>query len=115
MPRFYSSIDALLHCSRTESQGRVVLEAMLAGVLVLAPAISGVVDFVIHRHTGIIIDPDDPFSMRSELEWLTNHPEHDTWVRAHARSLAVDSVNEAIVSWQHLLGSLLPDRKKQRS
>jgi glycosyltransferase involved in cell wall biosynthesis len=44
VPDFYQSVNCLLVCSRTEAHSRVVLEAMLAGVVILARPTDRTVD-----------------------------------------------------------------------
>ena len=74
MPGFYAGIDFLLVLSRTESQCRVVLEAMLAGVIVLARRCDGVADLIEDGVTGFYVDPADPEALRALLVGLQRRP-----------------------------------------
>jgi 1,2-diacylglycerol 3-alpha-glucosyltransferase len=106
MASFYAGIDCLLLCSRTESQSRVVLEAMLAGVLVLARPTTGVEDLVLDGLTGFLIDPANPCTVRDRLHLLLQQPDLASAVRGAARERANDVVLRAERDWVDLLETL---------
>lgn len=105
MPELYRELDCLLLCSRTESQSRVALEAMLAGVIVLGRPTTGVVDVLVDGRTGFCIDPDDPGSVRTLLDRLLDEPDLVAAVRDSARSHAAQLTGRAERDWAELLVS----------
>ena len=48
----------------------VVLEAMAAGLPVVATAVSGLAEAVVHGKTGLLVDPDQPEALARALELL---------------------------------------------
>jgi glycosyltransferase involved in cell wall biosynthesis len=103
MPMFYASIDFLLILSRTESQCRVALEAMLAGVLVLARKADGIADLIIDGATGFFIDPRDPDAVHLLLERLANNPAQVDAVRERAVDRARLLIAKSCGDWRRLV------------
>jgi len=59
MPPFYRAMDLLCHPSRREGAPRAVLEAMAAGLPVVAADVDGVPDLVEDGRTGFVFPVDD--------------------------------------------------------
>lgn len=62
--------DVLLHASQYEGQSNAILEAMSAGVPVVASDIPGNRDLVIDQQTGYLVDRDDVRTMVQRLRRL---------------------------------------------
>jgi glycosyltransferase involved in cell wall biosynthesis len=60
---FIHAADLLIHPSRAEGQGMVLLEAMLLRTPVLATNVGGIPSCVTHGETGLLVPPDDPDAM----------------------------------------------------
>ncbi len=58
LPRAYSSADAFLFCSSTDTYGQVILEAAASGLPVVAVAEGGPAALIENRHTGLLCRPD---------------------------------------------------------
>jgi glycosyltransferase involved in cell wall biosynthesis len=56
---FITASDMLIHPSRTEAQGLVVLEAMLLRTPILASAVGGIPSSIEHGESGWLVPPDD--------------------------------------------------------
>jgi len=61
--------------SRWEAAPYVVLEAMRAGLPVVASAVDGVDEIVEPEHSGLLVAPDDPAGLAAALDRLDAHPE----------------------------------------
>lgn len=59
----------------TEGQGVVILEAMRAGVPVVASAVGGIVDLIVDGETGFLVPEKDPEALSAVLARLLNSPE----------------------------------------
>jgi glycosyltransferase involved in cell wall biosynthesis len=71
----YAACDAFALTSRWEGFPLVVLEAMRAGLPVVAYDIGGVCEQVHHGNTGFLIDPGDAIALAGRLRQLATDPE----------------------------------------
>jgi glycosyltransferase involved in cell wall biosynthesis len=72
--RVFSAFDALALSSRTEGTPIVLLEAMAAGVPVVATAVGGVPD-VLPLDGGLLVPPEAPAALAVALRGLFDEPE----------------------------------------
>jgi glycosyltransferase involved in cell wall biosynthesis len=107
MDTFFARVDVVLVCSQTESQSRLAIEAMLAGVVVLAREVEGVTDIVQHGRSGFFMDPDDPVGFVDQLRSLRADPALLRSVRSCARATACALVADAELAWPRLLAHLM--------
>ena len=66
LPDCYAAADAFVFASRTETQGLVLLEAMSAGLPVVALAEMGTAD-ILDARRGAIVPNDDPYAFAMAL------------------------------------------------
>jgi glycosyltransferase involved in cell wall biosynthesis len=66
--------DALVHPARWEGFGLALLEAMLAGLPVVATRVSSIPEIVADGETGVLVPPDDPAALRAALERVLADP-----------------------------------------
>jgi len=60
VPTYLHAADIFLRPSRSEGMGSSFLEAMAAGLPVIATAVGGISDFLRHRENGMIVPVNDP-------------------------------------------------------
>jgi glycosyltransferase involved in cell wall biosynthesis len=60
--------DAMLFATRFEGQGRVIVEAMAAGLPVIGSNQSPFTDMIINEQTGLLVDPDDVMEIARALD-----------------------------------------------
>ncbi|WP_372400572.1 glycosyltransferase family 4 protein (plasmid) [Azospirillum sp. HJ39] len=70
LPAAYRSADAFVFPSRDEGMPNVVLEAMAAGLPVVATRIAGNRDLVVDGETGLMLEPDDVPALASAIARL---------------------------------------------
>lgn len=87
-PALMRSFDVLAAPSRWEGLPLVVLEAMLAGVPVVATPVGGVPDAVRHGQTGLLVPVDDDRALTAALDQLVSD-------RALRRQLAAAAADDA--------------------
>jgi glycosyltransferase involved in cell wall biosynthesis len=67
--------ELLVHPVRWEGFGLVLLEAMLAGLPVVASRVSSVPEIVLEGETGLLVPPDDPAALAAAVNALLGDPE----------------------------------------
>ena len=67
--------DVFVHPARWEGFGLVVLEAMLAGLPVVASRVSALPELVADEETGLLVPPDDPGSLAAAVSRLLADPD----------------------------------------
>jgi glycosyltransferase involved in cell wall biosynthesis len=74
MPALFRSADAVVCAPWYEPFGIVPLEAMACGVPVVAAAVGGLRDTVVHQGTGLHVPPKDPAAIAAALAVLLADP-----------------------------------------
>lgn len=88
--RYYQLADVFVRPSRSEGQGISFLEAMGAGVPVVATPVGGIVDFISDRETGIFVRPGDAEDVARGIADVLESPALCERIVAQARALVID-------------------------
>ena len=88
--------------TREDNCPMVVLEAMAAGVPVLASNVGGVPDLIEHEKTGLFCDPQRPESFREGVARLLGEPKLGRQLVANARAEAQRRFHPKIIAQRHL-------------
>ena len=86
----YSAADLLVHPSRAETFGLVILESMACGTPVVAFEVGGVPELVRPGLTGYLATPDDPSSLSKGISDLLDAPGDRERMAAVCRRSAVN-------------------------
>ena len=86
--RAFASTDVFVLPSLFEPFGIVLLEAMAAGVPVVASRVGGIVEVVEDERTGLLVPPADPTALAGALERLISDPSLRRVMGAEARRRA---------------------------
>jgi L-malate glycosyltransferase len=68
-------IDIVVHPSLTEGLSNVVLEAMAAGLPVVATRVGGNPELVQDGRTGVLVPPQNPIALAHAIAFLLDHPQ----------------------------------------
>ncbi len=88
--------------TREDNCPMVVLEAMAAGVPVLASAIGGVPDLIEHEVTGLLCDPDKPETFRAAVARLLEDRPLAERLAEEAKKRARQRFHPLVVAKQHV-------------
>ena len=95
LPACYAAADAFVFASRTETQGLVLLEAMAAGLPVVALAAMGTTD-ILGARRGALVPDDNPSAFALELVRLLRNGELHRRLAAEARRYAGEWSDETL-------------------
>jgi glycosyltransferase involved in cell wall biosynthesis len=88
VPRLLASCDILVHPTRTEAFGLALVEALSAGLPVVATNVEGIPE-VLDGTDTILVPPDDPMALRKAvLQTLNRTPEETALAIAKGRKRA---------------------------
>ena len=92
VPQLLNMADVFLFCSRTEGLPNALLEAMAAGLPIVATAVAGCRDLIKHKYTGLLASPGCFEDIATQLRTLLRDRvsarrmgfQAQAWVRAYA-------------------------------
>lgn len=91
-------MDVFVLPSLYEGFGIAILEAMAASRPVVATAVGGIPEVVVHGETGLLVPPGDPVALADALHELLAHPDRARELGARGRERAREKFRiEAIV------------------
>ena len=85
VPALLAGADAFVLPSRSEAFPNGAIEAMAAGLPVIASATGGLLDLIDNGRTGILVPPDDPSALAHAIAGLVTSPAHASVLGAAAR------------------------------
>jgi glycosyltransferase involved in cell wall biosynthesis len=85
---YLQQMNVLVVPSHNEGMGRVVVEAMAAGLAVLATSVGGLLDLVIPGFNGILVEPRSPQQLADRLDQLAQDSEFLRQLGHNGRSMA---------------------------
>jgi L-malate glycosyltransferase len=85
VPSVLAAADVFVLPSRSEAFPNSVIEAMAAGLPVIASAVGGLLDLIDHDRTGLLVPPSDAEALTHALRFLIENPTHAAAIGATAR------------------------------
>jgi glycosyltransferase involved in cell wall biosynthesis len=104
----YSAADAIVVPSRQEAFGQTASEALACGTPVVAFGATGLLDVVLHQHTGYLAKPFDVEDLANGICWVlqeqleSESTETLSWLGANARHDAITRFSNSVVAKQYL-------------
>jgi glycosyltransferase involved in cell wall biosynthesis len=87
MPRYLAASDIFVRPSLSEGQGASFIEAMAAGLPVIATAVGGIPDFLKDGETGLFCEVHNPRSIAQKVEKLLKDRESREYIVNNARRM----------------------------
>ncbi len=102
--------DALLLPARQEAMPMVILEAMAAGVAVVATRVGEVAELVLDDTTGLLVPPGDPAALADAITRLLASPAERAWLgrQGMARHRALFDLHTYAARLGAIYGRVLP-------
>ena len=85
VPALLAQADAFVLPSRSEAFPNGAIEAMAAGLPVVASSVGGLLDLIDHGETGLLVRPDDPVALGDAIESLVLSPAKAALIGCAAR------------------------------
>ena len=82
--------DVCLTCSSNEAMGRVTIEAMMAGCLVVAANYGATKELVADGETGLLYEFGHPESLADKIQWAMGHPDQANQIARSGKKWALD-------------------------
>jgi glycogen(starch) synthase len=104
-------VDFAVQPSHFEALGLSAVEALAAGVPVIASAVGGLLDFVIEGHNGMLCPPHDPPALAACIRTLIEDTELRRQLAGNARASVAAEYDERVVfsRFALLLRQLAPE------
>lgn len=105
IPKYLRASDIFIRPSRSEGMGNSFVEAMAAGLPVIATQEGGIADFLFDEKrnpdkpvTGFAVDKDSPEQIAAQVKYLMEHPEKVRSVVAVAKALVSEKYDWNVVA-----------------
>ncbi len=73
--KYLKAFDVFLLPSRTEALSYALLEALQAGLPIVATNVGGIPEVVEHKKTGLLVPPENPRALAHALRFMMTHPD----------------------------------------
>lgn len=93
VPEYLAISDIFIRPSLSEGQGIAFLEAMAAGVPVIAAPVGGIVDFLRDRETGLFCETNNSKSIAEKAEELLDNKELAEKIKINAKNMVEKNYN----------------------
>ncbi len=105
-----AAADVFVHCSDHEGLPVAIVEALRAGLPVVAAHVGGVPDLVLDGENGFLLDPGDAAGFGEKIELLLNDRDLQKRMAARAAEFAQDLDGAAVIDkieaiYRELIGS----------
>jgi colanic acid/amylovoran biosynthesis glycosyltransferase len=85
--RLYRNVDLVVSPSLSEGIPVVLMEAMAAGLPVVATRVGGIPELVRHGLTGLLVAPGDTLELAEAIQWVLEYPVPARQLGSNARNL----------------------------
>jgi sugar transferase (PEP-CTERM/EpsH1 system associated) len=109
VPEILKVLDLFVLSSVSEGLAVTLLEAMASELPIVATAVGGNPEVVIHNETGIIVPPQDPAALAEAITWMIDHPEEAVRMGRRGRQRVIEhfSLEAMVHQYENLYESLI--------
>lgn len=90
MPKYLAVSEIFIRPSLTEGQGASFMEAMAAGLPIIATSVGGIPDFLTDGETGLVCEVKNPRSIAQKIEKYLKDSESREYIVKKARAMVKD-------------------------
>lgn len=94
MPRVYTSLDALVMTSESEGRPLALMEAMSAGLPVIAPDVGGIAEIIVNGKSGVLVAPHDTDGLVHAAQELLGNPDRALALGRAARQRVLEQFTQ---------------------
>jgi glycosyltransferase involved in cell wall biosynthesis len=98
IPEYLAMADVFVRPSLSEGQGIAFLEAMAAGVPVIATPVGGIVDFLHDGETGLFCEVHDPKSIAEKIKIYLENKELAEAIKVKAKEMVIKNYNWDLIT-----------------
>jgi glycosyltransferase involved in cell wall biosynthesis len=102
MPSVYASLNIMVSASRNEGLPIAILEGMASGLPIIATPVGDVPSVIHDGLTGLMVPPENPESLASQIVDLLRNPARQQQLGAAARKLIEDDFSAARMAADYL-------------
>lgn len=116
IPRYLSIADIYCRPSRSEGLGSAFLEAMAAGIPVIATPVGGIPDFLRDGENGLFVRVDDPSDLARKIQTLLLNRDLRSGLIANAKGTIAERYqwDDIAAAFQNLFQKLIERRARPR-
>ncbi len=97
VPKYLAVCDIFVRPSRSEGFGNSFIEAMAAGLPVIATPVGGIPDFIDDKKTGVFCSPDNPHSIAEAVKFILDNETMTQEMIRRAYQMVVERYD-----WSHI-------------
>lgn len=98
IPKYLQVSDVFVRPSLSEGMGNSFIEAMAAGIPIVATAVGGITDFLHDRWTGIFCNVADPHDVAEKVKQLMDDEALRSHIVSQARKLALEKYDWNLIA-----------------
>lgn len=93
---YYKTADVTFVCSKAEAFGRVTVEAMLGGSLVIGANTAATIELIDDKKTGLLYECESDSDLADQIEWVMNHKEEASSIARKGQQYMLDNMTAKI-------------------
>jgi glycosyltransferase involved in cell wall biosynthesis len=98
IPKYLHNADIFIRPSLSEGQGISFIEAMAAGLPVIATPVGGIPDFLVDEGTGLFCEINNPKSIADKVMKYVNNPELTSKIVQNARKMVEEKYDWNLIA-----------------